>query len=64
MPWVRIQGGVTTVLTTSDALGANWWGTLVTHKLETTTNYRHSPWISPEALNSGTALYWMQEEEM
>ncbi|KAF0296070.1 hypothetical protein FJT64_006456 [Amphibalanus amphitrite] len=64
MPWLRIQGGDTTVLTTSDALGANWWGTLVTHKLETTTNYRHSPWISPEALNSGTVLYWMREEEM
>ncbi|KAF0295229.1 hypothetical protein FJT64_000668 [Amphibalanus amphitrite] len=60
MPWLNTGGLQPGVLTTSASPNSNWWGTLVTY--ETTTSYQHSPWIHPEAPQSGTVLYWVREE--
>ncbi|KAF0299256.1 hypothetical protein FJT64_027949 [Amphibalanus amphitrite] len=62
MPWlnmhVRGSGNEPAVLTTGDA-STNVWGTLLNDEGKTT--YQHSPWIHPEAQQSGTVLYWMRE---
>ena len=60
MPWLNTGGIKHAVLTTSENPQAYWWGTLVTH--EATTGYHHSPWIQPEAAQSGVVRYWVREE--
>ena len=64
MPWLRVHGGDTTVLTTNGAHSAHWWGTLVTHPHATANPCQHSPWMEPEAVHSGSVLYWMREQEL
>ncbi|KAF0303276.1 hypothetical protein FJT64_024751 [Amphibalanus amphitrite] len=62
MPWLSTDSAHDAVLTTSASVSVEWWGTLVSHK--THTYYKHSPWLNGEAMNSGTMLYWMREEEL
>ncbi|KAF0304483.1 hypothetical protein FJT64_023658 [Amphibalanus amphitrite] len=60
MPWLNTGGTDHAVLTTSKNPWSGWWGTLVTVK--TNSEFQHSPWIHPEAVQSGTVLYWLREE--
>ena len=62
MPWLNMHargsGNEPAVLTTGDT-STNVWGTMLNDELN--TGYQHSPWIHPEAQQSGTVLYWMRE---
>ncbi|KAF0297395.1 hypothetical protein FJT64_005098 [Amphibalanus amphitrite] len=65
MPWLNmhVRGGGSgddpAVLTTAAPTG-DGWGTLLED--EGHGAWHHSPWISPEAKNTGKVLYWMREE--